>query len=415
MKRRYVLSVAMVVMLLLITGVAVLAEPADPPPPQHGPSIRIGVAQAAIVQGRAGAHNFVRPVPKEPPIFSVPLNTTVRMMAGAQGLWLGQAGGRLSARLEVYAVNAQGDLTLLAEDHLSATKRGPALEQRPLKVAVTFDRPGEVRLLVRLTAIAEPRGGESVQDVDEATVTVVVLDPATFGSISGRVTANDTDEGLADVPVTAGNRELRIHRTTRTDESGNYTLEKLPPGDYIVGVRPKDTAYVGELYDDATSLEEATPVTVGESEHVTGISFGLDRGGEISGRVTDAATGEPLAGIPIMVRPVRPAEEADAPAPGARDGRPSRPPDRCRPRPGAPPANPRHCRPRPAAVTAEDGTYTVQGLRAGEYKVAAVGKPQGYSVEFWEAATTPEEATPVAVELGQLVSGIDFTLEVLPH
>lgn len=406
MKRRYTFAVVMVAALLLATAVSALAEPAAPPQAREGRAVRIGAAWGAIIQGQAAAHNFVRPAPEEIPTFTVMPGATMRVMAGASGLWLGESGGTLSADLEVFSVDEQGAMTLLNDDHASDTKEGPAFEQQPLRVAVSFYQPGEVHLLVRLTATAEPNEGEPAQDVDELEANVVVLDPSTFGSISGRVMANDSGDPLEGLRVIAGQRELRIRRTARTDAEGNYTLEGLQPGDYIVGVQAKGTAYLGEVYDNVHSPDEATPVTVTPSTDTPGIDFGLDRGAEVSGVVTDQETGEPLAGIPIAIRPMRPPEEAGgSPAPAApqRQVQPELPGK-------AGPSEGQQRRPHPAAVTADDGTYTVKGLPAGEYKVAAVGVRQGYAVEFWQEASTADEATPIVVELGQSVSGVDFTL-----
>ncbi|RME42212.1 MAG: hypothetical protein D6791_18300 [Chloroflexi bacterium] len=415
MNRRNLLVVLTVATLLLATSVSALAQPADPPDARPGPAVHIGAAWAAIVQNKAAAHNFMRPAPDEMPRFTVMPGTHVRVMAGATGLWLGESNGTLSAALEVYAVDAQGSRTLLGEDHVSATKEGPAFEKHPLKVPVSFDQPGEVHVVVRLTATAEPQQGEAAQDVDELEAVVTVLDPSTFGSISGRVTANDTGEGLEGLPVIAGNPELRIRRAARTDADGNYTIEGLPPGEYIVGVQARRTPYLGEIYEDAHSPDEATPVTVTEGANTPDIDFGLDRGAEISGQVTDQETGEPLAGIPIFVRRVPAAEgtniepAAPAIAPQALPAPERGPQSGPSTRPG--PGTPGHRKPHPAAVTNEAGEYTVQGLPTGDYIVAAAGVRQGYGIEFWEEAATPEEATPVVIEeLGQTVTGINFTL-----
>lgn len=186
MKRHYTFAIVMVVALLLATAVSALAEPAAPPRAREGPAVRVGVAWGAIVRSTAAAHNFVRPAPEETPTFTLMAGTTVRVMAGARGLWLGEPGGTLSADLEVYALDAQGGMTLLGGDHASDTRDGPAFEQHPLRVPVSFDQPGTVHLIVRLTTTAEPQEGEVAQDVDELEANVVVLDPSTFGPSPAR-------------------------------------------------------------------------------------------------------------------------------------------------------------------------------------------------------------------------------------
>lgn len=416
MKRRYVLIVSMVIALVLTTWASALAQPAGPAAPSdaqpgRSPVVRVGAAWGAIVRGQAAAHNFVRPPREEVPVFTVLPGTRVRLTAGASGLWLGEAGGTLSAHLEVIDADAQDDGAPLGEDSVSDTRDGPAFAKHRLEVPVFFNEPGRVHLFARLTATAEPHEGELAQDVDELEAVVNILDPSTFGSISGQVTTDDTEEGLEGVLVTAGNRELRVHRTTRTDGDGNYKIEGLPPGEYLVGVRAKGTPYMGELYADAHSPDEAEPVTVTDSAETPGIDFGLARGSEISGQVTVTETGEPLAGIPIVVRPMRPDDGGEvAGAAGLEPAAVQQVTDQpgAHPEPG--PADPRRRKRRPAAVTGDDGTYVVQGLPAGEYFVAAAGERQGYGVEFWQGAPTPEEATPITVELGDSVSDIDFTL-----
>lgn len=419
MKRRYIFVLTIVIALLSFTGGSVMAQPADPGQAisRHGPVVRVGVAWGAIVRDHAEAHNFTRPPTEELPIFTVLPGARVHVTAGANGIWLGQSGGTLSAHLEVYGANEQGADDLLGEDRVSETKEGPAFEHRTLGVPVSFEQPGEVHLLARLTATAEAQEGETARDVDELEAIVIVLDPSTFGAISGQVTDEDTGESLEGILVTAGNRDLRIHRAARTDASGNYAIDGLAPGEYLVGAQAKGTPYVGELYDDAHSLEEATVVTVMEASETTDVAFGLARGGEISGRVIDQGTGEPLSGIGIMVRPVRPADDDEVaglvhadPTSALQAPSASRGPGELEPRPAPGPSDKRHAL-RPAAVTDDEGSYVVQGLRAGEYTVAAVGARQGYGVEFWEEAGTLEQATPIAVELKQSVGNIDFTLE----
>ena len=414
--RRFVLtSVLVVVGLLVITTVA-LAAPrgpvpqGDPPRPRHG--IPVGSAWGAIVGERGAAHNVMLPLGDRVPSFTLMPGTRVRLVAEATGIWFPGSEGTLSARLEVFQADAEGNLAPLGQDEASDTRTGPHMARKRLVVPITFEEPGEMEIVVRLTSHAAPAQGTPAEDVDELRAHVTVLDPATFGSISGTVTAADSGEPLADAVVIAGNRELRIHRSARTDAEGRYTITGLPPAEYLVAARAPHSPYVGEFYDGARSPDEATPVTVNEAAETTGIDFTLDRGGVITGQVTAEDTGAPLAGVAIVIRPVRPQTAAGAARPeGVPPALQQEAPGRPQPAPGALPRGRRHRRhPRPAAVTDENGNYTVQGLPAGEYIVVAVGVRQGYGVEFYQEAASPDEATPVAVELGQTVEGINFTL-----
>lgn len=417
--RKVVLTIVLAIAVLLAITTAVLAAPPGPEHPHARPGARraipVGSAWGAIVGDRGAAHNVMLPIGDRVPSFTVLPGTTVRIAAEATGIWFPDSQGTLSAHLEVLQVDGQGNTTLLGEDQASDTRAGPDTARGRLVVPITFDQPGPMDLVVRLTARAEPAQGTLAEDVDEIRAQVTVLDPATFGSISGNVTAADTGEPVADAVVAAHSRELRFHRSARTDENGDYRITDLPPGEYIVGVRAPGSPYVGELYDGVRSPEEATPVIVSESAETTGIDFTLDRGGTITGLVTAEDTGEPLAGVAIVIRPA-PSQPGPgvqgpaAPAPELRQGvagSAGRALGHPRPPVGE---RGRQRRPHPAAVTDEDGLYTVQGLPAGEYIVVAVGLRQGYGVEFYDGASSPEDATPVPVDPGQTVENINFTL-----
>src|SRR6476619_2160164 len=71
---------------------------------------------------------------------------------------------------------------------------------------------------------------------------------------------------------------------TTTDEDGNYKLNGLSAGQFIV--LPLAKSYVvanGNTYKDA-----GQSVSVAEAEAITNIDFALVRGGVVTGRITDA-------------------------------------------------------------------------------------------------------------------------------
>ena len=126
----------------------------------------------------------------------------------------------------------------------------------------------------------------------------------TVGSISGQVTSNTTALGLANAVIQVYDLnadDFRPEKAT-TDSSGNYTLN-LPPGTYAV-LTQNTQGYINEIYPNVpcSAVCDTSGVTFLElgTDAITGIDFGLDPGGRISGTVTNAANGQPIAGIRVF-------------------------------------------------------------------------------------------------------------------
>lgn len=140
----------------------------------------------------------------------------------------------------------------------------------------------------------------------------------------------------------------------RTDAAGAYALPAIPPGSYRVGFWGKDGSadYITQYYAEKTTYFSATPVAVAAGQTVTAIDAALRLGARVSGAVTDAATGAPLAGIAVCILAVS-----------------SSGPERC-------------------TYSSAEGTYEIPGVSSGSYQVA-------FSPEFSEFAkgefTLPEE------------------------
>jgi uncharacterized protein (DUF2141 family) len=173
------------------------------------------------------------------------------------------------------------------------------------------------------------------------------------GSIAGTITDSVTGYPIAGAKVTVGG----CGRAATTGDDGTYTIANLAPGSYTVTAM-KCHAYYAKSYP--------TPVRVEEGQAVTGIDIALrpmgggGGSGSISGTVVDAATNEPIAGAKVTAGSC---------------GR--------------------------SAMTGDDGTYTIANLADGSYTVKAM--KSGY-----HCATYP---TPVVIENGQPVTGIDFSLQ----
>jgi 5-hydroxyisourate hydrolase-like protein (transthyretin family) len=124
------------------------------------------------------------------------------------------------------------------------------------------------------------------------------------GIISGRVTDASSGLPLTNVSVSVSDSPGAYVGQGNTDNSGNYILAAgLPTGTYYV--RTYNTqGYADQFYNGFTCItcdvRTATPVSVTTGSTTT-INFALSRGGQVSGRVTDAATGNGLANVTVTI------------------------------------------------------------------------------------------------------------------
>ncbi len=133
-------------------------------------------------------------------------------------------------------------------------------------------------------------------------------------------------------------------RKAITGEDGAYVLRGLPPAKYLLLIHA--AGYKAEFYDDARTWKEAKPIEVMAGQEIAGVDIGLCPqpvgAYQLAGRVLDQS-GSAIEGALIVLQS---GEEAVA-----------------------------------ASVTAEDGSYNVEGLPADAYVVSA-------SVAGYESAPT---------------------------
>jgi len=127
------------------------------------------------------------------------------------------------------------------------------------------------------------------------------------GSITGTVTDASTTDPIAGVYVYVYDAGGISVASGWTDAAGVYTTgSELPTGTYYAKTR-NYTGYLDELYDDlpcyggSCDATTGTPISVTVGATTTGIDFALDRGGSISGTVTDAATTDPIVGADVYI------------------------------------------------------------------------------------------------------------------
>jgi len=199
----------------------------------------------------------------------------------------------------------------------------------------------------------------------------VAISEAGWGDIAGTV----TDEESAPISHACVALFIPPHRdpirTVLTGDDGNYLFQFLYPGSYWV--RADARRYLPEFYDDSPGIEGATPVSVVSGSITEGIDFDLALAGVISGRVTADNSPDPLRHAYVAAFGIWP--------------------------------RPFHF----LAAVDEQGDYVLGGLPPGTYVVRA--DACGFAQEFWQEAAVPEEATPVVIDVGSVVDGIDFTLE----
>jgi hypothetical protein len=160
-----------------------------------------------------------------------------------------------------------------------------------------------------------------------------------------------------------------------TSASGAYIIDGLSSGSYRV--RASAPGYIPEWYDEVSTFESATTVSVSAPNETSGIDFTLTPASSISGHVyhTDGTT--PLPGASVAVY-------EDVSVPGTwmwlAEG-----------------------------YSGADGSYSITtGTGAGTYRVKAEAK--GEAAKYYNNASDPAASTPVAVAAGQDTPNINFTL-----
>jgi protocatechuate 3,4-dioxygenase beta subunit len=168
-----------------------------------------------------------------------------------------------------------------------------------------------------------------------------------------------------------------------TSESGEYKITNLKTGKYYASAWAE--GYLSEYFNNVPVLEQATLIDVVEPSERTNVDFSLIAGGSISGVVKN---------------------DEDVPIPGAYVQAMTFWFDSTF-------TNILGIGSYGWAVTNELGEYKIGGLSTGSYIVSAqVWRQWSYAIEWYDNATTPEEATPVPVEEGKETQNINFQLSL---
>ena len=168
--------------------------------------------------------------------------------------------------------------------------------------------------------------------------------------------------------------------TVFTNAAGQYELPNVSAGSYHLEFRDESGVYLSEFFEDAATQETARAVTV-SSRATTSVNASLQLGGKITGTVSAPGGAHPETCVRVYREDVV-------------DG------------------TSRYQRTYDDAVTLADGTYTVDGLPTGTYKLRfSTCEGSELATEFYDDATTLSSATPIPVTAGATASGKDVALE----
>ncbi len=216
---------------------------------------------------------------------------------------------------------------------------------------------------------------------------------APTGSISGRVTSSGAPVGGVIVMLFGGDESVffgKFSHRTRADSNGMYRFDKLAAGKYRVA--PSAPAYI-IANASSNPFESGKAVMIDGSEAIDNVDFTLERGGVITGRITDA-NGQPIIGENVNLVKL----DAEGKPAADRSGLYS---------PGS-------------SSTDDRGVYRIYGINAGRYLVSAgnSGNQQSFSIggrnyaqTFYPDTREQSRATVVEVIAGDETAGIDIALK----
>ncbi|MHB1569894.1 MAG: carboxypeptidase regulatory-like domain-containing protein, partial [Solirubrobacteraceae bacterium] len=197
------------------------------------------------------------------------------------------------------------------------------------------------------------------------------------GTVTGTVTDAASGAGVAGVSVTIYDLYGDYVASGTTGSGGGYSIDGVPGGTYVVGFAGSDGAgsYVTTYYGGSTTQAGATQISVTDGKTTSGIDQALPHGGSVSGTVTDATLGTPLAGIVVDLY------DSSGNVAGS-------------------------------ATTSATGRYSVAGLPPGTYTAsfAPSQKPSPYQEQYYKDQLTAGSANTFSVSADATTSGIDAAL-----
>ncbi|MCB1599868.1 MAG: carboxypeptidase regulatory-like domain-containing protein [Xanthomonadales bacterium] len=142
--------------------------------------------------------------------------------------------------------------------------------------------------------------GAAITFVAGVNQTLSAIQLPAFGHISGQVRDAVSNAPIADATIQIIDSANLIGATGRTDAAGNYQIGGLPPASYFIYADARNANYVGTFNGDVVCPEAlcrglGVPVTLtGSAPGNAGTAnIMMQKGGQITGTITDAQTGAP--------------------------------------------------------------------------------------------------------------------------
>ena len=226
--------------------------------------------------------------------------------------------------------------------------------------------------------------------------------PSGTGRIRGRVVAADTGAPLRRAQIHLGSSELRVSRTVSTDADGRFEVADLPDGSYFLTVARN--GYASLQFGQQRPFEPGRVLEIANGRLLDRVDFALPRGGVIAGRVTDQL-GEPVTGVSMQAMRYHYVGDGERRLVSVSRGGMF------------------------SMVTNDLGEFRVSGLMPGTYVLSASpdengmrgtlngvgaetqanGDSLGYLTTYYPGTTSPEQAEPITIGVGDVAS-VSFAL-----
>ena len=282
----------------------------------------------------------------------------------------GTAVENADVRAELYDSGGGGAVTTTAAD---GTYSISGLDADDYRVSASADDQSLVAEFYNDTTDREQASRVTVTATSDTSNVDFALDTA--GGISGTVVTDGDSTPIANADVQAERFSCcGPGGSAITASDGTYTITGLAPASYRVHVEVPQEDLAGEFYNDTTDWSEADAVAVAADQTTTGVDFSLATGGSISGSVTKSDGTSPAGDVFVH------ASEYDTGEYIA------------------------------GANVAADGTYAIEGLPSGDYRVGTWSAAElGFAQEFYNNRTDWDDADRVTVTAGVETTDIDFT------